>query len=184
MRRLEKELAGTLEIAWKSFLLRPRPAAGRDLETFRAYTRSWLRPAADEDAGTFRVWEGTAGPPSHSVPPHLVAKAAAALGRPAFDAIHERLMHAYFAENRDITEEATLRSIWKEAGLPIADFGRAKDPALARAVADDHDEAIDCGVNGVPAVRMEGNDVPFVGAHPIALYRRWIERAQGSGLES
>ena len=30
-------------------------------------------------ARSFRVWEGDAGPPSHSVPPHLVAKAAASI---------------------------------------------------------------------------------------------------------
>jgi len=147
------------------------------IEQFRAYTRSWLRPAADADAGTFRVWATDAGPPSHSVPPHLVAKAAAALGKEAFGAIHERLLHGYFAENRDITDTDTLAAIWREAGLPPSELAIAADPELLRATIDQHNEAIRLGVNGVPAVLLAGNDVPITGALPLESYRRWIERA-------
>ncbi len=80
LRRIEQEFEGRIELEYRSFLLRPEPARGRDLEKFRAYTESWRRPAAEPDSGTFRVWQDGAGPPSHSVPPHLVAKAAATLG--------------------------------------------------------------------------------------------------------
>lgn len=177
LRRLKAEFQDSLCIEWKSFLLRPTPIEGRDLERFRAYTQSWMRPAADGDGGTFRVWEGNAGPPTHSVPPHLVAKAAATLGENAFEAIHERLLHGYFAENRDITNTATLLAIWREAGLPEEDFSRREDPALLRAVFREHEEAIEHGVSGVPAVRIGGNPVPVVGAHPFEVYRRWVSRA-------
>lgn len=101
LRQVEKEFAGEVRVAWRSFLLRPRPDKARTLEEFRAYTRSWLRPAAEPDAGTFQVWPGDAGPPTHSVPPHLVAKAAASLGDDAFHAMHDRLLRAYFAESRE-----------------------------------------------------------------------------------
>jgi len=177
LRRVEKDLGSdVVNIDWRSFLLRPTPKAGRNLEQFRAYTQSWLRPAADTDGGTFRVWEGDAGPPSHSIPPHLVAKAAAALGRDAFDAIHERLLHAYFADNRDITARDTLRAIWLEAGLPAADLARSEDPALLDAVLREHHEALEHGVTGVPAARVEGNEGVIIGAQPEELYRRWIQR--------
>ena len=132
---------------------------------------------ADPDAGEFRVWATEAGPPSHSVPPHLVAKAALALGKPVFDAIHLRLMHAYFAENRDITDADVLVAIWAEAGLERADLSLAGDPEMLNAVIDQHNEAVRLGVNGVPAVLMAGNDVPITGALPLESYRRWIERA-------
>ena len=58
-------------------MLRPYPEEDRDLEKFRRYTESWKRPAADEDSAEFNVWKTDEGPPSHSVPPHRVAKAAA-----------------------------------------------------------------------------------------------------------
>jgi len=177
MRRLAGEFPGQVELTWRSFLLRPAERGARDLERFRAYTRSWQRPAAEEDAGTFRVWEGDAGPPSHSVPPHRVAKAAAELGREAFDAIHERLLQAYFAENRDVSERETLAELWREAGLPQAGFARAWDEDLLSAVLAEHDDAIQAGVTGVPAVRLEGRDAVIVGAQPLELYRRWTRRA-------
>jgi predicted DsbA family dithiol-disulfide isomerase len=180
LRRLEEEFAGRVLVEWRSFLLRPKPDPSRTLEQFRAYTRTWLRPAADPDGGTFRVWATDAGPPSHSVPPHLVAKAAAALGKPAFEAMHMRLMHAYFAENRDITDADTLAAVWAEAGLARADLALAADPEVLNATIDQHDQAVRLGVNGVPAVLLAGNDVPITGALPLDAYRRWVRRALGT----
>jgi predicted DsbA family dithiol-disulfide isomerase len=177
LRRLQQEFGEHLHIDWRSFLLRPRPDPNRTLEKFRAYTHSWLRPASDPDGGTFRVWATDAGPPSYSVPPHLAAKAAASLGPGAFDRIHERLLHAYFAENRDITDLETLRAVWNEAGLPEAEFERVADESLLRKTADEHNEAIEYGVTGVPAVRMEGRDGLVMGAQPLELYQRWVKRA-------
>lgn len=182
--RIEEEFAGRVVVEWRTFLLRPRPDPARTLEQFRAYTKSWLRPAAEPDSGTFRVWATDAGPPSHSVPPHLVVKAAAALGPHAFHAMHARLLHAYFAENRDITAPETLAAIWAEAGLPAADLALAEDPALLDATIDQHNEAVRLGVNGVPAVLMAGNDVPITGALPLDAYRRWVRRALGGPVSS
>ena len=180
LRRIEEEFGERVQVAWRSFLLRPQPNPSRDLEKFRAYTQSWLRPAADEDGGTFRVWEGDAGPPSHSIPPHLAAKAAAMLGADAFRRMHECLLHAYFAENRDITDTDTLRALWREAELPEEAFTRIEDPVLLQTTLAEHDEALEFGVTGVPAVRLEGMDSAIIGAHPIDLYRRWVQRRLGN----
>ena len=79
--RLEAEHPGQVELEWRSYLLRPYPNTSRSLDDFRAYTRTWARPAAEPDAPAFRQWESDAGPPSHSMPPHLVAKAVDALER-------------------------------------------------------------------------------------------------------
>lgn len=181
LRRLEREKGDLVDVAWRSFLLRPRPDPSRTLEKFREYTKSWLRPAADLEAGHFRVWQGDAGPPSHSIPPHLVAKAAQTLGDEAFRRVHEALLHAYFHDNRDITDGATLRSIWGECGLPAAEFARREDPELLRQVVAEHNEALEHGVTGVPAVRVEGGDGVIVGAHPYDLYDRWVRRLVASG---
>jgi len=176
LERLEDEFGDRVTVEWRTFLLRPHPDPQRTLEKFRAYTESWKRPAAEPDGGTFRVWATDAGPPSHSVPPHLVAKAAAALGPVAFRRMHARLLRAYFAENQDITEPETLFALWREVGLPDEAFARSGDAALLREVALQHDDAVQCGVTGVPAVMMVGNDTPILGAMPYETYRRWVER--------
>lgn len=179
--RLERELGPALELEWCAYLLRPSPRpAGEDrteaLERFVRYTQTWLRPAAEPDGGRFRVWETTEGPPSHSVPAHVAALAARAVGPDAFRALHARLLEAYFAENRDISSTAVLRVLWREAGLPPGEFERTGDPALERAVRAEHAEATLLGVTGVPAAKLAGMDAALVGALPLETYRRWLVR--------
>jgi predicted DsbA family dithiol-disulfide isomerase len=181
--RLEDE-EPDVEVTWKSYLLRPRPAPHRDLEKFRRYTESWRRPAAEPDAGDFRVWSTDAGPPSHSVPAHLVAKAAAELGREAFRSVHERLLVAYFEDNRDISDTETLRTLWGEAGLPAAEFGRREDPAILEQVLAEHAEALEMGANGVPAIRQEGRDAAVTGALPYESYTRWVRKVRARAAEA
>ena len=180
VRRLEEEFGDAVKIEWRSYLLRPKPSPRRDLERFRAYTRSWLRPAAEPDAGTFRVWEGDAGPPSHSVPPHVVAKAALRRGESAFRRVHDGLLRAYFAESRDVSDDATLRAVWAEAGLPAEAFVETSEPALVRETFDQHAAALEDGVTGVPAVRLRDDTVVIVGAQPLEIYRRWVTRVRAA----
>ncbi len=177
--RLEEEFGDALRVEWRAFLLRPTPGTARTLDRFRAYTQSWLRPAAEPDAPTFRPWESDAGPPSHSIPAHLVAKAAAALGAAAFAAMHRRLLRAYFEENLDVTDRATQLTLWQELGFAVDAFARADDPATRVAVLAEHQDALAQGVTGVPAMMLVGNDVPALGAMPYETYRRWIARALG-----
>jgi predicted DsbA family dithiol-disulfide isomerase len=176
LRRLEENNREVVEVEWRSFLLRPRPNPERDLEKFRRYTESWQRPAADPDGGSFRVWQTDAGPPSHSIPPHLVAKAAAILGQQEFERIHEALLRAYFFDNRDITDDGTLAAIWAECGLAPTQLVHREDPALLQQVLREHNEAREHGATGVPAVRVDGGAGIIVGAHPYDLYERWIRR--------
>ena len=176
LERLEQEFTSDLDIEWRSFLLRPRPDSKRTMEKFRQYTQSWTRPAAEESGAEFRVWSTEEGPPSHSIPPHLAAKAAASIDREAFERLHQRLLHAYFAENRDITSRGTLNELWLEVGLAADDFQRIDDPVHLRTVIEQHNEAIELGVGGVPAVRAADSDVAVTGAHPIETYRRWVSK--------
>jgi predicted DsbA family dithiol-disulfide isomerase len=179
IRRLEAEFADALRVEWRAFLLRPSPEPGRSLDRFRTYTRSWLRPAAEADAPVFRPWASDEGPPSHSVPAHAAAKAAAALDEEAFRRMHDRILRAYFTESRDITARETLTALWCECGLPEAALERAFTPETHAALYAEHQDALDRGVTGVPAVMMVGNDVPMLGAMPYEAYRRWIARALG-----
>jgi len=90
--------------------------------------------------------------------------------------VSERLFEAYFAENLDITDLETMKTIWRECGLEPADFEHTGDEDLLQQVLEEHREAMKVGVNGVPAIMLEGNDVAITGAHPRELYRRWIDR--------
>lgn len=179
---LAHEFGDELELEFKSYLLRPRPEE-RELEPFMRYTQSWLRPASEPDAPAFRVWETTEGPPSHSVPAHVAAKAARHLGPDAFAEVHGRLLRAYFEDNRDISAPATLELIWREAGLPAEAFSAAADPDLLRVTIAQHNEALSIGITGVPAVRIPGTDAFVSGAQPVETYRRWIRRLWEGVLE-
>jgi predicted DsbA family dithiol-disulfide isomerase len=179
---VEAELAGALALEWRSYLLRPhpRPRTPEALEAFRAYTQGWRRVAEDEPRAPFRPWQGDAGPPTHSLPAQLAAKAAAALGDEPGRRMRTRLFQAYFAESRDISDEPVLRALWDELGLPPAAFERIHDPALAQRVRDEHEEALALGATGVPAVRIADQDFVLVGAQPEAVYRRWVTRSLGA----
>jgi predicted DsbA family dithiol-disulfide isomerase len=178
MRMLKEEFGDAVEVEWRAFLLRPRPQE-RTLEAFREYTQNWTRPDSQPDSGEFRVWSTDEGPPSHSVPPHLVAKAAATFGQEAFERVHDGLMKAYFTDNRDITAAETLRALWEEAELPPDGLARSEQPEILRQVFDEHNEAVECGANGVPAFRTEDNEAVITGAHPLELFRGWVNRLLG-----
>jgi predicted DsbA family dithiol-disulfide isomerase len=172
---LKEEFGDRLELDWRSFLLRPH-AEDRNLDKFRRYTQSWLKVAADQPAGTFNPWSTDENPPSHSIPPHLVAKAALALGEDAFHEIHEALLKAYFVDNRDVSNEALLQSIWESSGLEASEFERSRHPEILKKVIDEHNEALTCGASGAPAFRMATQEIALVGALPVEALRRWINR--------
>lgn len=179
---VEATLDGALALDWRSYLLRPRPRprTPEALAAFRSYTQGWQRVADDEPRAPFRPWQGDAPPPTHSLPAHLAAKAAAALGAEPGRRMRERLFRAYFAESRDISDPATLRALWSELGLPDAERARMDDPALAAQVQAEHEEAQALGANGVPAVRLADQEFVLVGAQPEAVYLRWFRRALGA----
>src|SRR5258705_2738648 len=137
---VQQSIGPAVAIDWKSYLLRPRPEPARDLEKFRAYTQGWLRVAADEPRAPFVPWASDAGPPSHSVPAHVIAKTAGALGADAGARMRDRLFRAYFTESRDISDRATLAALWREAGLDADAFAASEDPEIMRQVFADHED--------------------------------------------
>ena len=127
-------------------------------------------------------WASDEGPPSWSVPPHRVAKAAARIDAAAGESIHDALFDAYFRKSRDITDDAVLRDLWTRAGLDPARFDERDDPTLLREIAGEFEEALAHGASGAPAVRMDGAWGVLMGAQPIEVYRRWIEKVgRGQG---
>ena len=96
-------------------------------------------------------------------------------------AVKERLLKAYFTDNRDITAEETLRAIWEEAELPPDGLARSEQPEILRQVLDEHNEAVECGANGVPAFRSADNEAVITGAQPIEVFRNWVNRLLDRG---
>lgn len=74
----------------------------------------------------------------------------------------------------------TLRELWLEIGLPEEAFAAHEDPAFVEEIIAEHNEALTVGATGVPAARMADSDMAIVGAQPIEIYRRWIERKLAS----
>lgn len=179
--QLVDDYEGCVQIEWRSYLLRPVEKKGRDRAKFRKYTENWLRIGAEPGAGEFNVWASEDEPPSHSVPAHRVAKAAARVGPEAFRGMHHRLMGAYFTESRDISSETVLQDLWVAQGLAEADYALSHAAEIEEKIFLEHAEVEALGGNGVPAIKRLDNDAVIVGAHPEALYRRWIDRSLERG---
>jgi len=130
-----------------------------------------------EQEAVFRPWATDEGPPSHSVPPHLAAKAAARISREAFAKYHDRLMIAYFTENRNITDQKVLKEIWADLDLPAEAFRISEEDDILQEIVTEHNEAVNLGITGVPAVIMEGLPFPMVGVQNDEVYHRLINQA-------
>ena len=130
-----------------------------------------------EEKAIFRPWATDEGPPSHSVPPHLAAKAAARISQGAFEKYHDRLMIAYFTENRNITDQKVLKEIWSDLDLPAEAFRISEEDDILQEVVNEHNEAVTLGITGVPAVVMEGLSFPMVGVQNDEVYHRLISQA-------
>lgn len=170
---LEDEYEGRLRVVWRRYLLRPEEKA-KDLERFRLYTQSWQRPAGAEGPARFRPWSTDEAAPSHSLPPNVAVLAAERQsdGR----AFHLALMDAYFWDNRNVTDRATIEDVARGCGLDMDRFRRDfADPAVTEKVWDDYREAISRGISSVPTV-VVGDDFAIPGAQNVHFYRKMIDK--------
>lgn len=187
--RLE-QLAGIegdgIEIEWRSFLLRPEPEE-RDPEKFAKYTHSWERPAGLEPAAKFNTpWSGEHAPPSHSMPAAIAGKVAHTFGSEAAKAYHQALLDAYFVDNRTVSERDVLLDVAVEAGIDRDEFAARFDDQrvpLAQQVIEDHNDAINSGVTGVPAVVVDGRYL-VGGAVDVEHYQRVLAQVRAERREA
>jgi predicted DsbA family dithiol-disulfide isomerase len=178
---LHHEVGDVLTIEWRSFLLRPR-AEDRSVEGFTRYTEHWARPAAAEPLASFRTWSGEHLPPSYSMPSAIAGKAVAQrFGADAFDRFHLALMHAYFAENRTISDRDVILDVATRVGLDPAELATTIDsdgPALEAEVVNDHKAALAQGIAAVPTVVIDDEYV-LQGALGLEQYRKVVGRLAG-----
>lgn len=108
----------------------------------------------------------------------LLAEAARDLGRGIFETLNESLFRAYFTEGKNIGEDAVLRAIAREAGVPDEAVERAwNDPAYEERLKGYRDDAARFGITGIPVFIFE-DQLAVEGAVPTeALHRAALEVA-------
>ena len=96
--------------------------------------------------------------------------------------LHDRLMHAYWEEARNIGDPEVLREMAVEVGLAEDEVAAAIDDALAKRVRASTAEAQSIGVTGVPAFVLD-NRLLVLGAQPRDVFERALAQLQSSGID-
>jgi predicted DsbA family dithiol-disulfide isomerase len=92
------------------------------------------------------------------------------------DALHDRLMHAFWGEGRDLSDHDVLRAAAAEVGLDAAEVEDvlASDAFLERVLASTR-EAQSIGIDGIPGFVLDGK-LLVLGAHPPETFARAFEQ--------
>jgi len=179
--RLDKlidKIGDQIQVEWKTFLLRPEAPKTTNREKFVEYTKSWLNPAEQEPDAEFTVWASDEDQPSSSVPAQVAHKAVATVAPDRAQDYHDRLLAAYFTENRNIGDAETLLDLAAEIGIDrdeLENHARENQESLTQSVIDEHNAAIQSGVTAVPTVVFE-HSFAVPGAQPVETYERLVER--------
>jgi len=99
-------------------------------------------------------------------------------GAAAFERFHLALMHAYFAENRTISDAAVMLAVAEACDLDAAALAVQLDDADARYEADvitDHRAALALGIAAVPTVVIDDEHI-LQGALSLEQYRKVVAR--------
>lgn len=174
---MKEHFGDRVEITWKSFLLRTEMKT-TSREKFVNYTQGWNRMKEMEPRADFVPWASDDDPPSSSLPAQVAHKVVQANWPDAAREMHDRLMTAYFTENRTISDWGVLADIAAESGIDRDEFLTMLDEqrqSFAQQVIDEHNSAIEQGITAVPTVVI--NEVlPVPGAQDSDSYIAWIER--------
>jgi predicted DsbA family dithiol-disulfide isomerase len=171
-------MGDAITVDWRSFLLRPEGPKTPDQEAFVEYTKSWSRPARMEPATEFRVWATDNPQPTSSVPPHVAAKAVAAVAPDSYRSFHRGLMSAYFTHNQTISDWDVLQDIAERAGVDRDELlatVQANEQDIIQLVIDEHNEAINHGITAVPTTVIAGV-LPVPGAQDVDTLEMWVNR--------
>lgn len=126
------------------------------------------------------MWATENKPPTHSVPALVAGKAAATFGDEAFHRFHREVMHAYFAENRTISDIEVLSDVAGKSEIPEDEFRALLDEnwqEFENEVFAEHTEAVQLGVTGIPSVVVD-DALLIPGAVDADVYRRVIKERQ------
>jgi len=169
-RTLERELDGKVQFDRRAYLLLPgegqRPAYDEYVVSHR------VRAAGMMPELGFAIPKVGQKYPSSSVPAQLLAAAVKDEQPERLEALEDQLFGAMFRELRDISDPEELRAAARAAGVAEGLVDRAlADPALRDRVFAEHQEGLDAGVQGIPALVVPGY-APLTGAIPLDALRR------------
>jgi 2-hydroxychromene-2-carboxylate isomerase len=88
-------------------------------------------------------------------------------------AFREKTFRAYWAEDRDIADDAVLRDLIGPGADEV--LARTQDPAVKKALLDATQRAVDAGVFGAPTWVIDGKEL-FWGQDRVALVERALAR--------
>lgn len=159
-----------LKVDHRFFEIRPdTPSSGMPLSELGYPPDRWrqmmehLARMADEEGILLADREFT----TNSRQAMLLAEAAKEEGADVFGALNEKLFAAFFCKGRNIGDEAVLRRLAEDSGVPPATVERAwNDPSYRERLTLNHAIAAKLGVTGVPTFLI-GNRI-LVGAVPAA----------------
>lgn len=174
-RSVARDLEGQLSFERRSFLL--LPGVG-ERPVYDDYVISHRRAAARQapELG-FAIPERGHPYPRSSVPAQLLAQHVQATDPERLEALEDALFRAVFVDLADIAEPDVLRRAARAAAVPEAAVDRALgDRPLLDQAAREHEEALEHGITGIPALLVPGQP-PLVGAVPAETYRAALERA-------
>jgi predicted DsbA family dithiol-disulfide isomerase len=193
-RRLEKALAAfahqdDVEVVWRSFQLDPSTPRGVTNETVAAHLASkYGMSVAEAQQMQARVtalaaeegmhWRHDESPVANTIDAHRLIHLAEQQGGPHLQGeLKEALLHAYFAEARNVGDPAVLREIAVGVGL---DPARVDEVLASRefedAVEADIREGAALGATGVPFYVVD-RKYGISGAQPTELFGQVLERA-------
>ena len=177
--KLKEHFGDRIEIEWKAFFLRTEP---RDWERqdFLNYTHSWMRPKEAEPSLDFTIWATEDPQPHSSVEAHVAFKVLEELAPDKAKAFHDRIMKAYFADNRDISDTDILAELANDVGVDPNAFREAladRGEAMTELVYDEYNSAIAQNVTGIPTVLFE-DQYPVVGAQRYETYENIVTKLE------
>jgi predicted DsbA family dithiol-disulfide isomerase len=177
---VQRELEGRARFSRRCFLL--LPGVG-ERPVHDDYVISHRRAARERAPGLGFAIPAKGHPyPRSSVPAQLLALRVQAAHPERLEALEDALYRAVCVDLADVADPDVLRRAATTAGVPEDEVDRALgDPALLRQAAREHEEAVEHGIRGIPALLVPGQP-PLVGAQPVEAYRAALERAGASSV--
>ena len=177
LRSIVTEFSDRAVVHWRGFPLLPDELPGNHVSP--RGVRGRAQAAEAEPVCGIKPWSGD-GYPTSSLPALEAARCAARQGPEAFDRYDMAIFRAFFRESKDISDQNVLMEMADTVGLDMLRFARDMGTGEERrALLEEYHVAKDAYSSmalGIPFVVLDGS-YPLVGALPVDMYRRAVQRA-------